>query len=112
MSGFEESYLYTLNNSKNSFLINYYGSMAIDVPSVPDDVYVIGDTDIDSIKKVMDIIFEHSQIQHTAMSNSEWKLKEVLSEILVKSHKVPMKTVLSQIEGAIFKAPAIVLEDL
>ncbi|WP_091013711.1 MULTISPECIES: HEPN domain-containing protein [Paenibacillus] len=213
MSGFEESYLYTLNNSKNSFLINYYGSTAIDVPSVSDDVYVIGDTDIDSIKKVMYIIFEHSQIQHTAMSNSEWKttewsyaynnylsscstpyleqailsiitaleallvngsdqvsyrvslnasllteedetkrkqtfdlikdlynlrskvvhgdisgflkniakpdiydryfkLKEVLSKILVKTHKVPMKTLLSQIEGTIFKAPAIVLDDL
>lgn len=213
ISGSEEGLFYALNKGKNSLLINYYGSKNIEVSNVPEDTYLIGDSDLGYIKKVMDIIFEHSQIQHTAMSNSEWKttewsyaynnylsscstpyleqailsiitaleallvngsdqvsyrvslnasllieedetkrkqtydlikdlynlrskvvhgdisgflkniakpdiydryfkLKEVLSKILVKTHKIPMKTLLSQIEGTIFKAPAIVLDDL
>ncbi|CAM4458818.1 HEPN domain-containing protein [Paenibacillus xylanexedens] len=213
ISGSEEGHFYALNKGKNSLLINYYGSKTIDVSSAPEeDAYLIGDHDVEHIKRVMDIIFEYSQIQHTAMSNSEWKttewsyaynnylsscstpyleqailsvitaleallvtgsdqvsyrvslnasllieedetkrkqtfdlikdmynlrskvvhgdisgflkniarpdiydryfkLKEVLSKILVKTYKIPMKTVLSQIENTIFKAPAVTFED-
>ncbi|NEU59630.1 HEPN domain-containing protein [Paenibacillus sp. ALJ109b] len=213
MAGFDEGHFYSLNKGKNSLFINYYGSKSINVSSAPDDVYLISDSDIQHVKKVMGLVHEHSQIQHTAMSNSEWKttewsyaynnylhscsspyleqailsiitaleallvngsdqvsyrvslnasllteededkrkqtfnlikdmynlrskvvhgdisgfvkniarpdiydkyfkLKEILSTILIRTYKIPTKTILSQIEGTIFKAPSVVIESL